>query len=171
MKAAATLLALVLGLAACDGSGTAKAPAPMEPEPDATAFYCGMGLNEHAGPKGQAFLPGVDKPLWFASVQETLTYMLEAGQDLPAVYVNDMGRASWDHPEPGTWVEARKAVYVLGSRRAAAMGGAEPVPFADRAAAERFAAAEGGRVVPFAKITAKLLASSPLTDHGGSRVP
>ena len=61
-----------------------------------------------------------------------------------------MGRAaSWDDPGPGTWIEARQARFVIGSRKRGGMGAEEPVPFGKSAAAEAFAAEHGGEVVAF----------------------
>ena len=77
----------------------------------------------------------------------------ETPKAITAFYVNDMGRAkNWDQPEPGTWVDAHKAYYVIGSRRRGGMGGAEAVPFGVAAAAQAFANANGGRVVRFAEM-------------------
>ena len=52
-------------------------------------------------------------------------------------------------PEPGTWIDARGAWYAIESGQAGGMGAPEAVPFSDRAAAEAFTAAFGGRVVAF----------------------
>jgi copper chaperone NosL len=56
---------------------------------------------------------------------------------------------NWDQAEPGTWIEARKASYVIGSRRLSGMGTDEAIPFGDAGAARRFADLNGGRVVSF----------------------
>lgn len=147
--------ALTLALAACDKPPAVPPPAPQEVSDSATAQFCGMLLSEHAGPKGQIFVRDKAKPFWFASVRDTIAFLRlpEMPKDVVAVYVNDMGRAhNWQQPEPGTWVDARRALYVIGSRRRGGMDAAEAVPFGDKAAARRFAAANGGRVVAFADI-------------------
>ena len=46
------------------------------------------------------------------------------------MYVNDMGVARWEAPEPGTWIDANGAWYVIGSDRMGGMGVPEAVPFA-----------------------------------------
>jgi copper chaperone NosL len=66
--------------------------------------------------------------------------------DIAAIYVNDMGRASWDAPEPGTWIDARTAFYVLGSDRVGGMQAPEPVPFARKEDAQQFIARHGGEI-------------------------
>lgn len=137
------------------GGGPAIPPAPQEAGPDAVAEFCGMGLYEHPGPKGQIFVAGRAQPYWFSSVRETFAFtrLPEEPRDVRAIYVNDMGRAaSWDRPEPGTWVDATKAWYVIGSARRGGMDVKEVVPFGSEAAAGAFAAAYGGRVVRFGEM-------------------
>jgi copper chaperone NosL len=60
--------------------------------------------------------------------------------------------ASWEDPGATNWVDARKAVFVIESRKQGGMGAAEAVPFGNREAAEAFAADNGGRVVTFTQI-------------------
>src|SRR5699024_12560701 len=62
---------------------------------------------------------------------------------------------SWDNPGADNWVEARKAVFVIGSRLKSGMGSDEAVPFSARSAAERFVAEHGGRIVGFAEVDRK----------------
>lgn len=134
---------------------TAIKPPPQEVTDQAVAQFCGMLLSEHAGPKGQIFVRDQKQPLWFASVRDAITYLRlpEMPKNIAAVYVNDMGRAhNWAHPEAGTWIDAYQAVYVIGSRRRSGMETAEAVPFGDRAAAQQFAQANGGRVMSLAEI-------------------
>lgn len=157
MKAPALLLALLLGLAGCgEGEQRAEAPPPQEPTLEDVGYFCGMAVPNHAGPKGQVFLAGEAEPLWFSSVRDVLAFTRlpeEASRPVTAVYVNDMARAqSWEQPEPGTWVEAEKALYLIGSERRGGMGEAAIVPFSERAAAERFQAQYGGRIYAFAEV-------------------
>ncbi|SMF21585.1 copper chaperone NosL [Tistlia consotensis] len=152
------LLALVAGaaLAGCDGKrDVAAPPPPQEPGVEAVAYFCGMAVADSPGPKGQIFLAGQSRPLWFMSVRDTLAYTMlpEESKAVAAIYVNDMARArNWEHPEPGAWVAARDAVYVVGSSARGGMGAAEAVPFSDWAAAERFRAERGGTIYGFAEI-------------------
>ena len=145
-------------LSGCDDQA-AQVPGPLEPTAESVSHFCGMLLAEHPGPKGQIFLKGRSRPVWFSSVSETVAYtMLPDEPAAPAaIYVNDVGKAqNWDRPEPGTWVEARRAWYVLGSnkRGPAGMGDMrrEPIPFAYEPAAQRFRAEHGGRIVRFSEI-------------------
>ena len=146
----------LIALAACHSqSPQAALPPPQEYSQDSVAQFCGMDLTEHSGPKGQIFTRDRAKPTWFASVRDTIAYTLlpEMPKDVTAIYVSDMGRAeSWDKLQPGAWVEARKAFYVIGSSRKSGMDTDEAVPFSEEAAAQRFAQQNGGKVLPFAEI-------------------
>ncbi len=149
-RSAAAALLLCLGACGLDG---ASVPAPQEITDAAVAEFCGMSLDEHPGPKAQIFLAGAPSPHWFASVHDAFAYTMlqDEPKDIAAIYVNDMGRVKhWDHPEPGTWIDARKAVFVINSRRRGGMDENEAVPFSDHAAADAFIAQYGGRAVEFA---------------------
>ncbi|MDE0052435.1 MAG: nitrous oxide reductase accessory protein NosL [Rhodospirillales bacterium] len=146
---AVALLALS-GIAGCgDDDDVVARPAPVEPTRDASGHYCGMILLDHKGPKAQVHLPGEAEPVWFSSVRDAIAFTMlpEEPRNHTAIYVNDMGKAQWDAPEPGTWIDADGAHYVIGSARMGGMGVPEAVPFAARDAAERFVAAHGGRIV------------------------
>ena len=147
------VLGLLLGACGDDGQ-VAEAPPPRDLTREAIGHYCNMIVVDHLGPKGQIFVRGVAEPVWFTSVRDTIAFTMLPGEakNLAAIYVNDMGRASWDEPEPGTWIEAKDAWYVIGSARQGGMGAPEAVPFSQRADAEAFAAAHDGRVVAFSEI-------------------
>lgn len=149
----AALLALVLAglIPSCDNK-QASVPTPHEVTGESTAQFCGMTLSEHPGPKGQIFIKSDPRPFWFASVRDAFAFVMleDTPKAVVSIYVNDMGKAkNWDQPESGTWVEARKAVYVIGSRKHGGMGQDEAVPFSDRQIAEQFVDKHGGHVVTF----------------------
>ncbi len=165
------LFALVL-LAGCnENATTAVMPPPATLNADAMGVFCGMNLLEHPGPKGQIITAGRIDPFWFTSVRDTVAFTLmpEQPRDIRAIYVSDMARAAnWDEPGAANWVDARKAFFVIESRRRGGMGAAEAVPFGDRAAADTFVADNGGRVVTFAEIPhAYVLGSDTAGDPGG----
>ncbi len=146
-------LALASAIPGCDDRKEAALPAPQEVTADSIAQFCNMNLDEHPGPKGQIFVKSDSKPFWFASVHDVFAFLMlkDTPKDVMAIYVNDMAKAtSWEKPEPGTWVDAHRAFYVIGSRKKSGMNEDEAVPFSDRGAAERFADANGGRIVGFA---------------------
>jgi copper chaperone NosL len=147
-------------------SPSSSPPPPAALTAEAIGHFCGMALVEHPGPKGQILLRGNDRPVWFSSARDALAFRLldEESKAIRAIYVSDMARAeSWDAPGATNWVEARRAHFVLGSDRRGGMGAEEAVPFSDRAAAERFAAEHGGRVLSFAEIPREWV----LGDDGG----
>lgn len=144
------LAVVALALAACEPD--AEKPAPHTLTDAAIGRYCGMMLTEHEGPKGQILLKGVDEPVWFSSARDTLAFTLlpEEPKDIAAIYVTDMGAApSWAEPGVDNWTDAKTASFVIGSDAQSGMGGAEAVPFADKAAAQAFARDHGGEVYAF----------------------
>ena len=148
----AAVLAATL-LAGCgDKQRDAVMPPPREVSDSSIGHYCGMALAEHPGPKGQILLASKPDPVWFSSVHDAFAFTLlpEEPKDIAAIYVNDMAKAkNWQQPEPGTWIDAKKAWYVIGSKVKGGMGGDEAVPFGAEDAAQAFAAANGGTLVRF----------------------
>ncbi|MBF0126118.1 MAG: nitrous oxide reductase accessory protein NosL [Magnetococcales bacterium] len=126
-------------------------PPPLEPAGDTKGYYCGMNLAEHVGPKGQIHVAGEPGALWFSSMRDAFAYLRHEGKTrrILAFYVNDMGRAEWDHPQPGTWIEAREAHFVLGASRSGGMGTVELIPFGTPSAAQDWVRRHGGRVMVY----------------------
>ena len=156
MRHLALTLALLfpVALAGCQKEA-AELPLPQKMTAEAIGHYCGMNLLEHPGPKGQIFAASLIEPVWFSSVRDTLAFTMlpDEPKDIQAIYVSDMGKApSWDKPGADNWVEARKALFVIGSRAKGGMGGDEAVPFSDRGAAEKFLGENGGRIVTFDQV-------------------
>lgn len=169
--------ALLVFTSGCERKPEAPATPPpaVEVSTEATGHYCGMLLNAHEGPKGQIHLESRAQPVWFSSVRDTIAFtrLPEEPRDIRAIYVNDMGRAKeWEQPEPGTWVEARQAWFVIESDMRGGMGAPEAVPFSDRAAADAFRAKHQGRVVRLAEIPdAYVLGPVDLTGAGHAAPP
>lgn len=170
------ILAAVL-LAGCkDEPKSSELPPPHTLTAEAIGNYCGMNVLEHPGPKGHILLAGWPEPVWFSSARDAFAYTMlpEEAKNIAAIYVSDMARAqSWDNPGTENWIEARRAVFVIGSRMRSGMGADEAVPFGDRAAAERFAAEHGGRIVGFSDVPQDYILGSG-DDAGrsdGSAVP
>ncbi len=156
-------------LVACDNEEESLAkPTPQEPNREAIGYYCNMIVVDHLGPKAQIFLKGSDQPLWFTSVRDAIafTMMPDEPKSIVSLYVSDMARATWDKPEPGIWIEADSATYVIGSARRGGMGAQEVVPFSKAEAAERFIAEHGGRIVNFSAIPESyVLSAEPEMQH------
>ena len=155
-RTAIAAVAAALLLAGCgEDAADAALPPPAALTSEAMGVFCGMNLLEHPGPKGQIITRSRIDPFWFSSVRDTVAFTLlpEQPRDIRAIYVSDMGRApSWENPGADNWIDARKAFFVIESRKRGGMGAAEAVPFGERAAADAFVAENGGRVVAFAEI-------------------
>ncbi len=146
---------LALSLAGCKDEKTAAAPKPVDPTAESIAHFCNMPVLDHPGPKGEIFLKGKSEPVWFASVRDTIAFtkLPEEPKDIAAIYVSDMGKAAgWLKPEPGGWIEAKAAWFVLGSSYDGGMGGREAVPFARQEDAARFVARFGGHLARFGEV-------------------
>ena len=153
--ALACVLLTPLLFAGCNEKPAAGLPPPHKMTADAIGHYCGMNLLEHGGPKGQILAASLIEPVWFSSVHDTIAFTMlpDEPKDIQAIYVSDMAKApSWDKPGADNWIEARTALFVIESRAKSGMGDNEAVPFSERAAAEKFAASNGGRVVAFADV-------------------
>ena len=155
MKRRALVLGVVFGIAGLAGCNEEVAQAPPQPHeltPAAIGHYCGMNVLEHAGPKGQIILASRIDPIWFSSARDAIAFMMlpEEPKDVRAIYVSDMAKApSWEDPGANNWVDARQALFVIGSKVKGGMGAPETVPFSSRAVADKFAAVNGGQVVTF----------------------
>ncbi len=154
--ATTAIAAMMLALSACGGDEpAAPPPAPQAVSAEAVGHYCGMMLQDHAGPKGQIFVKGRAAPVWFSSIKQVFAYTLlpEEPKGLAAIYVNDMATAGPDGAaDLKAWVDARQAFYVIGSRFIGGMGAEDAMPFSDQARALAFAQTHGGRVVRFADV-------------------
>lgn len=159
------VLLTALSVSACgEEQPKADVQPPAELTREAIGYYCNMIVKDHLGPKGQIFLHGRSEPLWFSSVRDALAFTLlpEEPKNITAIYVNDMGRASWSSPEDDTWIEARDAWFVIGSNKVGGMGAPEAVPFAEQSAARTFAALHGGQVTGFSDLpSAAILSAAP----------
>ena len=150
---AVTLAAFAL--AGCDEREAALPPPPVAMTKEVIGHYCGMNLFEHPGPKGQIIVKSLIEPVWFSSARDAIAFTMlpDEPKDIRAIYVSDMGKAlSWDKPGADNWIEARKALFVIGSRVKGGMGSEEAVPFSDHAAAAAFVSKNGGRIVSFAEV-------------------
>ena len=168
MRRSTLAFALLVALTACHKE-TTEIPAPHKMTAEAIGHYCGMNLFEHPGPKGQIFAASLIEPVWFSSVRDTIAFTMlpDEPKDIQAIYVSDMGKAaSWDKPGADNWVEARKALFVIGSQLKGGMGSDEAVPFSDRAAAEKFVGKNGGHIVTFDQVPREYVLASDSAKEG-----
>lgn len=143
-------LALLAALAAC-GKAVQQA-LPLEPGSDTACSLDGMVLKDYPGPKAQIhYKEGA--PEFFCDLMELFGSLLAPEQKRPVagVFVQDMGKTAWEHPE-GNWIDAKMAIYVVGSKKAGSMG---PTfgSFSNMQDAEAFVKKEGGKIVRFDQVT------------------
>lgn len=152
--------ALVASFTGCGKAGDgaqANAMPPLEIDRSTTCELDGMLLADYPGPKAQVFFAGQSRPEFFCNTVELLSTLLRPEQvrRVRMAYVQDMGLANWDHPE-GHWIDAKTSWYVLGSKRQGSMG-PTIASFALEADARKFMAAQGGKLLRFAEITADMV--------------
>lgn len=148
-------LALLLMLAACNEDSTAEAPPAIEMTEESLSFFCQMGVLDHGGPKGQVHLEGYEFPLFFAQVRDLVAYLKSPERDarIMAIYVSDMDKMPvWDRLEPGNWIRAEAAHFVVGAPVAGGMGAQEVVPFGTMEGAQVFRGIYGGAVMSLEEI-------------------
>jgi copper chaperone NosL len=131
---------------------TAQKLAAQEPTPDTACALDGMVLKDFAGPKAQVhYTEG--QPDFFCDLTELFGVVLapEHKRAVAAIFVQDMGKTEWEHPQ-ANWIDAKSAVYVVGSRKRGSMG---PTfgSFSSTEGAEAFIKKEGGRIVRFEQVT------------------
>lgn len=143
-------LAMLVLLAACSKE-VVKATA-MEPGKDTACALDGMVLKDYPGPKAQIhFAEG--SPEFFCDLMELFATLLAPEQKRPVagMFVQDMGKADWTQPE-GHWIDAKSALYVVGSKKHGSMGPTF-ASFASMQDAEAFVKNEGGSIQRFEQIT------------------
>jgi copper chaperone NosL len=109
----------------------------------------GMLLADYPGPKAQIHFANQNEPEFFCDTIEMFSVLLNPEQvrKVTGVFVQDMGATDWTSPK-GAWIDARKAFYVMGSSKKGSMGPTY-ASFADKGAAEKFAAEHGGHLMLF----------------------
>lgn len=143
-----TVLAALLLTACSQGAIDISAK---EPDAGASCSLDGMVLKDFPGSKAQVrYADG--KTDYYCDVMElfSIVFAPEQKRVVGALYVQDMGKANWDQPS-GNWIDARKAIYVIGSKKHGSMG-PTIVPFANANEAQAFAAREGGSVLNFSDV-------------------
>ena len=169
---APTLFAvLALALTACGDEADKPKPAAQKLTGEHIGYYCNMVVVEHRGPKGQIHLEGQEAAIWFSSARDTIAFTMlpEEPKNIAAIYVNDMTGGNWDSVEPGNWIDAHSAFYVLGSDKAGGMGAPEAIPFSREDAAARFAEKHGGHVATFDAIPEDYILGGVDTPEGHAR--
>ena len=148
-----SLLTLLTG---CFGNDEIAIPGPIELTTNDQSYFCGMTAAGHPGPKAQIHILGRKTPIWFAAARDAVGYLKlpDESNEILALYVSDMGKASWLTPETGPWVNINKATLVIESSRSGGMGAPAVVPFAEVDDAQSFVDQYGGRIVKLNDIPA-----------------
>jgi len=146
---------VLLGLSACDQKETALEPLTLKQ--GASCSLDGMLLMDYPGPKAQIHYD-MGEPDFFCDTMEMFSIYLRPEQQkrIRAIYTHDMGKASWEAPRE-EWIDAKKAFYVLGSKK---MGGMGPTlaSFAKQEDAQAFAKTNGGKVLRFDEVNIDMVA-------------
>lgn len=153
------MLALLLITACSEPSEALKsAQKAMAIESHQECHLCGMIITGFPGPKGQLYQRGEKQSFKFCSTRDMFAYLLdpEHNHAIQAVYVHDMTITPWEHPDDETFIDARKAWYVVGHKRKGAMG-PTLASFSDKKVADTFLQQYGGKVYRFEDITQALL--------------
>ena len=150
---AAMLGVAALTLTACGNeSKSAQALGPVEIDRSTSCSLDGMLLADYPGPKAQILYADQAKPAFFCDTMELIN-QLHAGEQVRAIkgaYVQDMGKADWNQPQ-GHWIDAKTAIYVVGSKRHGSMG-PTIASFAQEADASKFVQEHGGKAMKFEEI-------------------
>lgn len=148
------VLAILAALAGCS-KDVAQAVAK-EPGADTACSLDGMVLKDYPGPKAQIhYAEGA--PEYFCDLMELFGMLLAPEQKRPVagVFVQDVGKTAWERPE-GNWIDARSAIYVVGSKKPGSMGPTFGA-FSSVPDAEAFVQKEGGKVLRFEQITLDMI--------------
>lgn len=168
------ILSLLLPLAACDrrtGGSAAVTLAPVPIQAGDECTVCGMLIRGQPGPKGEVFLRGAERPAKFCSTTDMFAYILQPEHSgrVAQAYVHDMAATDWNTPSDDAFVVASDAWFVVGHELSGGMGHTL-ASFREQAAAERFIANYGGRVLAFGDVTLAVLQAmntAPTGHHGG----
>ena len=117
---------------------------------------CGMIVSAWPGPKAQV-IEADEKKETFCSVRCMLCHTLDrVDLEQLALAVHDTARVDWEHPGEGVAIDAKKAWFVVGSRRRATMG-ASIAPFATEDEARLFQETWGGTLMSYGELSVERL--------------
>ncbi|MGY8868928.1 MAG: nitrous oxide reductase accessory protein NosL [Pseudomonadales bacterium] len=156
----AVLLFAVIGLTGCNEDSKEKVMAQkaMALESADECHLCGMLIARFPGPKGQVYERGIKQNMKFCSTRDMFAYALdpEHKHNIQSVFVHDMAVNPWDEPSEETYIDGRKAWFVIGSSKKGAMG---PTlgSFKTKESAEAFAKEFGGELKRFEELTLDII--------------
>lgn len=157
-------------LTACnDDSKTtevAEVRGPVAFESGDECHVCGMIITELPGAKAQALESRSNNVHKFCSTQDMVSWWLQPeNKHLKAeLYVHDVAKTPWEHPQDEHLIDARSAWYVLGSSLQGAMG-PSLASYGDREAAQALADSKGGRVLSWEQLDLAVLQELASAGH------
>lgn len=165
VKKLAGSLALLVLIAAC--SKSVQTAGALEPGNETSCSLDGMILKDYPGPKAQIHY-AEGEPDFFCDLMELFAtlHAPEQKRKLAGMYVQDMGKTAWERPE-GNWIDAKSAIYVVGSKKLGSMGQTFG-SFANMQDAEAFVIKEGGKIVRFEEVTADMVNLNTGAAHDNS---
>jgi copper chaperone NosL len=121
---------------------------------------CGMLILGFEGPKGElvesAQFTGKQKPpvRKFCSTRDLFAYYFdpEHQRNITQLFVHDMSKTPWEHPNDDYFIDAKMAWYVVGSEKMGAMG-KTIASFSIQADAVAFAEQYHGKVKSFKQLS------------------
>jgi len=167
------VFAALLLLSGCDrGDESAHAHEPVPINNGDECHVCGMTINNHPGPKGQAFIRNNATPFKYCSTRDLFSHILqpEVRSRITQVYTHDMGSTAWQSPDNSAFTDAREAWFVINHPKKGAMG-PTLAPFAEKSAAENFIEQYGGKIVRFEDITLEMVANINTGMNDEDQVP
>lgn len=155
-------LAALIALAACGRQNVGPSAAAVAIAKGDVCTVCGMYIEGQPGPRGEAYVTGIAKPLKFGSTRDFFAFVTQPDEvhRLGALYVQDVARIRWKHPPAAasSFTDARKATYVAWQPRKGAMGPTF-ASFARRADAKAFQKRYGGVLLRFNEIIPEIVST------------
>lgn len=147
-------------------SDEAEVRGPVAFESGDECHVCGMIITELPGAKAQVLESRSPQIHKFCSTQDMVSWWLQPeNQHLQAeLYVHDVAKTPWEHPQDEHLIDARSAWYVVGSSLQGAMG-PSIVSFGEREAADALAVAKGGRVLSWEQLDMTVLQELASAGH------
>ena len=140
------ILALILAASLLTACGDDKPAVRLEAEAtipaDAHDYFNHMGLHDTRGSKGQVRLSESGETVWFDSARTLLTYLR-----LPETANQPLAAWVSTHDSPAHWLAVKDAWLVQTPEAPQLIGKDDYLPFAEKAAAEKFAGEHQGKVL------------------------
>ncbi len=152
-------LFFVLNLANCsDSSQQQTSHSAVIFESGDECHVCGMIITRLPGPKGQAFDKRLNKIQKFCSTLDLLSWYLqpENKPNIAEIYVHDMAQTNWETPNDTKLISAKKAFFVIGSNKKAAMG-KTIASFSTLQDAEQFKNQWSGEILKFDQLSIDII--------------